>query len=244
MSRAPVIAITQARMTSSRLPGKILREVDGRSLLEYHLLRLARTNGLDDIYVATTTNSADDPIVDLCNSLNIKYFRGSEDNVLERFALCAKEAGAKTVIRLTSDCPLIDPVLVGKVIDLYQARPEIDHITLDLTCFPRGFDCEVFTREALEQAYQKAFDPHHREHVTSYIYGHPEDFTLASYNEPIKYGSYRFCVDEEDDFKLVEKILHHFRDNPFEFTLQDVVDLMTENPELAKINSGVVQKHL
>lgn len=239
-----VVAITQARMTSSRLPGKILMEVEGRSLLEYHLLRLATARHIDDIYVATTVNAVDDAVVDLCKTLNIKYFRGSEDNVLERYVLCAREAGAETVIRLTSDCPLIDPGLVEKTVELYQSRPEIDYAAPDEDAFPRGLGGEVFSITALEAAYQKAFMDHHSEHVTSYIYGHPEDFGLAIYRATKKYGAYRFCVDEPADFDLIEKILHHFRTNPFEFTMEDVVDFMDENPQLAKINSGVVQKQL
>lgn len=238
----PVVAITQARMTSSRLSGKILMEVEGRSLLEYHLSRLAYARHIDDIYVATTVNAADDPVVDLCKSMNIKYFRGSEDNVLERYVLCARQAGAGTVIRLTSDCPLIDPGLVEKIIELYQSRPEIDYAALDEDGFPRGLGGEVFSISALEEAYKKAFMDHHLEHVTSYIYDHPEDFVLATYETTRKYEAYRFCVDEPADFELVEKILHHFRSNPLEFTMEDVVDFMDKNPALAEINSGVVQK--
>src|SRR6185437_12951462 len=161
----PVICITQARLGSTRLPGKVLMPIIGRPLLAWHLSRLGRAKAIDQVIVATTVLPQDDAIVELCRGLGIPVFRGSQEDVLERYLGAAARAGAATIVRVTSDCPLIDPGVVDELVAAYHARrPAIDYATLDRADFPRGLDADVFSRAALEEAGRDAHAPAEREH--------------------------------------------------------------------------------
>ena len=167
-----VVIIVQARMTSTRLPGKVLKTVLGKPLLEYQIERLRRVKLADEIVIATTTNNADQPIIDLCDRLSIPYYRGSEDDVLARYHSAAIFHQADTVVRVTSDCPVIDPQVIDRVIYTYiDEHPKYDYVSncLERT-YPRGMDTEIFSFNALEQAFQQAITQPDREHVTPFIY--------------------------------------------------------------------------
>ena len=167
-------------MGSTRLPGKVLREVLGKSLLEFQLERLKRAHESDDLVVATTLNPIDQPIVALCDQLGVASFRGDEEDVLDRYFRAAGEHGADAVVRVTADCPLLDPDVIDRVIKTYRDnRGEVDYVAniLERT-FPRGLDCEVFSREALERAEKHALASE-REHVTLYIYRRPGGIPVA-----------------------------------------------------------------
>ena len=199
------VIITQARMTSTRLPGKVLREVRGKSLLEYHLDRLRRVRRADEVVVATTTNSSDDAIVDLCDRIHVPYFRGSEEDVLGRFYGAAMQYSASVVIRVTSDCPLIDPAVVDRVITEFAGKPyshDYASNTLERT-YPRGLDCEAFSFSALETAHTEAVAGPDREHVTPFLYRQPDRFRLKSVRAPRDYSHYRWTVDTPEDFAMV-----------------------------------------
>lgn len=238
------VIINQARMTSTRLPGKVLKEVMGKPLLEYQIERLKKVKQADDLVIATTINESDQPIIELCKKLNINYYRGSEEDVLSRYYEAAKQYQADVIVRVTSDCPLIDPAVVDEVINNFRkSTGKYDYVsnTLERT-YPRGMDTEVFSIEALKEAYDKAVLTPEREHVTLYIYSHPEKFRLFSVKYKKDESSHRWTVDTEEDFILIKAILEELYPQKPDFTMEDCLELMVKRPELIKINQHVQQK--
>lgn len=241
MRRAGII--TQARMTSTRLPGKVLIEVGGQTLLEHHLDRLA-ASGLD-VYVATTTNVTDDPIASLCERREIPVFRGSEDDVLSRYAGCIEEFDLDTVVRVTSDCPLIDGSVVRDGVDAFLREDDPDlYLSNTLTrSFPRGFDYEVFSSTALLTAAAVATLPAHREHVTPFLY---ENVTgrVRMVNRPWREdkSAYRVTLDTEEDLTVIRILMEDH--DAATLSCARIIDVLDRHPELAAINSGVEQKEL
>lgn len=238
------VIINQARMTSTRLPGKVLKEVMGKPLLEYQIERLKKVKQADDLVIATTINKSDQPIIELCKKLNINYYRGSEEDVLSRYYEAAKQYQADVIVRVTSDCPLIDPAVIDEVINTYRENAhKYNYVsnTLERT-YPRGMDTEVFSIEALKEAYDKAVLTPEREHVTLYIYSHPEKFRLFSVKYKKDESSHRWTVDTEEDFILIKTILEELYPQKPDFTMEDCLELMVKRPELIKINQHVQQK--
>lgn len=229
-------------MTSARLPQKVLMPVGGRPMLQFHLERLALSKRIDRIVVATTTDAADDPIANLCDHLNITSFRGSRDDVLGRFAACAEWIGGDIIVRTTADCPLIDPAVTDAVIDFFLTHPDRpDYANLNLDRYPRGLDSEVFWSRHLFTANRHATSEYEREHVTPYIKTRPETYTMRYLNSSVS-APYRWCVDEEADYRLVLKLVEALGPDPAAFTWQDCVKAMEENPSWAGINAEVIQR--
>ena len=238
--------IVQARMTSTRLPGKVLMPVMGKPLLEYQIERLQRVRRADDIIIATTTNDTDQPIVDLAERLGIKVFRGSEEDVLSRYFGAAKENDLEVVVRITSDCPLIDPAVVDAVIGAYLENTEkCDYVSNCLNrTFPRGMDTEVFPFSLLEKVYCEAIEQPYREHVTPYIYEDSQRFRLLNVAFQRDESHQRWTVDTPEDFKLIEHILETLYPINSFFDLEDVLALMSVHPNWYEINSQIEQKKL
>ena len=237
------VAILQARMGSTRLPGKILKPILGKPMLAYQLERVQRCHNIDQLIVASTINPADNPLASFCEALAIPLYRGSEQDVLDRYHNAAIQTAADVIIRLTGDCPLIDPGVVDAVIELYQnAQPAADYVsnTLERT-FPRGLDVEVFSSIALETAHKRALESHEREHVTPYIYRHPERFELRQYRQTQDYNRLRWTVDTPEDFELIEKVITALYPSSPAFSQADVLDLLDKNPTWASINAHVEQ---
>lgn len=239
------IAIIQARMGSTRLPGKVLKEVLDKPLLAYQLKRVQRAKFIDEIIIATTTKKQDDAIVEFTKSFGEKVYRGSEDDVLSRYYGAAVEADADVIVRLTSDCPLIDPVIIDDVVQLFIDKQSVDYVsnTLDRT-FPRGLDTEVFSFEALEMAHKEATLPRDREHVTAYFYTNPEKFSLAYLKNDVNEGHHRWTVDTDEDFELVRRILEAIYPTNKNFTMNDIIELLEQHPEWIEINAHIEQKKL
>ena len=235
--------IVQARMNSSRLSGKVLKTVLGKTLLEYQLERLNRVVNVDKIIVATTDQSIDDSIVELCDRLSISTCRGSELDVLRRYAEAAQMYGSSTVVRITSDCPLIDPALINRTIDFYRSSG-LDYVSIDHTVYPRGMDIEVFSRDMLDTANHKAIQPTEREHVTPYFYQNPELFSIGTYTEAIQASQYRLTVDTPEDFQLIQVLLENIYPENNTFSLYDVLAYLQDNPKLIDINKHIQQKTL
>lgn len=239
-----IVAIIQARMGSTRLPGKILKKVNGRPLLSYQIERLQQSNYINDLVIATTIDEKDDLIVELCEKNNILSFRGSEEDVLARYYETAKAFKAEAIVRITSDCPIIDVQVVDKTIQ-YFINNNFDYVsnTVERT-YPRGLDTEIFTFAALEIAYNEAVLERDREHVTAYFYTNPDIFKISSVRNEIDYSKYRWTVDTEEDFQLIKNIIENlYSDNP-QFTLHDTVQLMETNPDWFNINAHIEQKKL
>ncbi|MDG2522834.1 glycosyltransferase family protein [Caulobacter segnis] len=234
------VAITQARMTSERLPGKILKPLAGQPLLARHLARLSRAGRIDRVVVGSPEGPVSDPIRALCAPLGFPVVDGPEDDVLARFLNAARFAGADIIVRVTSDCPFIDPELVDLVV-ARRAETGVDYATLDAPgVYPRGLDVEVFTRAALETAAAEAASTHDREHVTPFIRNQPDRFTTQRVAADGAGGAYRLCVDTPADLALAERLYDHFGGDDFGW--REVVSVLDARPDWAALNSDVIQK--
>jgi spore coat polysaccharide biosynthesis protein SpsF len=238
-----IVAVVQARMGSTRLPGKVLMDLGGSTVLARVVARLRRSKLINQVVVATTTSSADDMIVRRCESLGVPCFRGSEDDVLGRYYDAAQKYGAQAVVRITADCPIIDPEIVDRTIEFFQEK-NVDYAANDVPrTFPRGLDTEVFTMSSLRLAWEQAREPHQREHVTPYFYEHPEIFRIASLVGEGDRKGYRWTLDTEGDLKLLRAIYLNFR-NRDAFGYAEVLALLQRDPGLGDLNFGIRQESL
>lgn len=239
-----VVIINQARMTSTRLPAKVLKQVLSKPLLEYQIERLQRVKLADQIVIATTTNDTDQPIIDLCDRLSVTSYRGSEDDVLARYHGAAIAHQADAVVRVTSDCPIIDPQVIDQVIRFYlDKHSEYDYVSncLERT-YPRGMDTEIFSFKVLDEAFKQATTQADREHVTPFIYRQPNRYKLGQVNYFENQGDYRWTVDMPEDFELIKKIIENLYPFSPDFTLEDCLSLLFQNPDWNMINKHIEQK--
>ncbi|REL26045.1 spore coat protein [Thalassotalea euphylliae] len=235
-----VVAILQARMSSSRLPGKVLKPILGAPMLAHHIKRLARCQNIEQLVVATSTREEDQAIVKLCQQLNVACYTGSLNNVLDRYHQAANHYQADIVVRLTGDCPLADPQIIDDVIATHITQGNDYTSNVEPATFPDGFDVEVFNIEQLTTAWQQAKKQSDLEHVTPYIRN-----TLANkkgnYVSPVDYSHYRLTVDEPNDFVLVEKIYQALGRQGQYFTNEQIYQLLTNKPELAILNQDTMR---
>ncbi len=239
MSRENVKAIVQARMGSTRLPGKIFKPLAGRPALWHVVNRLNRAQSLKDIIIATTTNSEDDVVVTFCEEHGIKHFRGSENDVLDRYYQAAKLFGADPIVRITADCPVIDPVVVDEVVngffaggyDVYGLGGE----------FPDGLDCAMFAYWVLEDTWREARLPSEREHVGPYMEKHPEKYRTGQYKKFTGLSHLRWTLDEEADLRLLQTIYERLYRPGELFLTGDILALLDREPELGEINGGIIR---
>ncbi len=242
-------AIIQARMSSTRLPGKVMKTLIDRPLIEHVISRVKAAKQVDEIVLATTIEEKDDVLVNEAETMQIPWFRGSRDDVLSRYYHAAKESNADIIIRITSDCPVIDPEVIDKMLDIFikekNSGNNIDYISNTLSrTFPRGLDVEVFTFDALKKTYRKATQTYEREHVTPYIYHNPDKFALRNYSNDTDLSEYRLTVDTYEDFILIEDIYKALYKRTKIFLLDDIVNFLGSNPRIAEINKNIVQKKL
>ncbi len=236
-----VVAIIQARMGSTRLPGKVLAEVGGRSMLYRVCNRVGRAALVDQVVVATTLGPDDEQIVAECGRMRVSCFRGSAEDVLDRYHKAAGAYQADVVVRITADCPLIDPHVIDLVVCAFlQRRPDYASNTLRRT-WPRGLDTEVMTASALARACREAGRPYQRTHVTPYIYRHPRSFRLLPVTGPEDLGCNRWTVDWPEDLDFVRAV---YRRLAAEETLswRRVQRLLVREPALAELNRHVRQR--
>ena len=238
-----IVAIIQARMGSTRLPGKVLRNICDRTMLARVVQRTTCSELIDQIVVATTTKISDDPIVIECDRLSVPVFRGDEQDVLDRYYQAAIAYNAEAIVRITSDCPLIEPEVVDRVIQaLLNEHPDYASNSIENT-YPRGLDAEVMTMKALTKAWQKATEPYQRIHVTPYIYQNPDQFKLFSVMNETDYSYYRWTVDTQEDLDFVRAIYSRLG-NIDMFTWKDVLAILEKEPALTEINRHILQKSL
>ncbi|MEI9476447.1 MAG: glycosyltransferase family protein [Deltaproteobacteria bacterium] len=239
-----IIAIIQARMGSTRLPGKVLSDLAGEPLLARVVNRTRRAQTLDQVLVATTTKPADEPIVRLCEVRGWPFFRGSEEDVLDRYYRAARDHVAEVVVRITSDCPLIEPAIIDWVVREFFEKGPLDYTsnTIPPRTFPRGLDVEVFTFAALERAWREDQNPAWREHVTPFLYRNPCKLRVHSVINPIDYSSMRWTVDTPEDLNFVRRIYECFGHDRFSW--QEVLNLLIQHPDLGEINRDIPQKEV
>jgi spore coat polysaccharide biosynthesis protein SpsF len=242
-----VIAIIQARMSSTRLPGKVLLDLGGQPVLERMVERVKRSKLVSETVVATTTDASDDPIVELCTRLETPVFRGSLPDVLDRYYQCARQFGADIIVRLTGDCPLVDPVLIDQVIDeLLKQGADFSRNRLPppyTRSYPIGLDVEACTVTALETAWLAATEKHDREHVMPYLYEVPGRFEVTQVQNDVDYGTLRWTLDTSEDMALLREVIQRLGGRN-DFTWVEVLELFLEDPELAKINRSVKHKSM
>ncbi len=239
-----VVATIEARMTSTRLPGKVLIPMAGEPNLKRLIERLRRSTYVDEIVIATTTNAPDNAIVALAEEIGCKVWRGSEDNVLQRVLEAAQSVEADLIVEITGDCPLVDWRHIDHLIELYT-EGGYDYVsnTLERT-FPRGFDVQVFSRSTLEEVNSLTQDSVDQENVSLYIYNHPERYKLGNLaaSGKMRRPELRVTLDTKEDYQLLTTIFEKLLPHNFDFSAEDVVDLFDREPTLADINNEVKQK--
>jgi len=236
-----VVAIVQARMASTRLPGKVLKDLEGETVLARVVNRLRRARLINELLVATTDSPADDAIVKECRGLGAPVSRGDQNDVLDRYFRASQLAKAEIVVRITSDCPLIDPEITDKTIAAFlEALPDYASNVLART-YPRGLDTEVMSVAALGKAWQAARKSYEREHVTPYIYEHPAEFKLLSVTEDEDRSGHRWTLDTAEDLEFIRAIYVRLKDKAM-FGWRDVLELLDREPALIELNRSVMQK--
>lgn len=241
-----IVAIIQARMGSTRLPGKVMKPLVGKPMIYHVVERMRRVASVDEVVVATSVLPAEAPLIAYLESQGIPVFRGDEQDVLARYYEAAKACEADVIVRITADCPLISPTVTGKVISAFlDSAGQCDYVSNALVrTFPRGLDTEVFSFGALEKAFREATAPSDREHVTSYISRQPDVFRLQGITSDEDNSYLRWTVDEEADLQLVRRIYEALYLTKQVFEYEDVLALLTQRPELSAINRHIRQKAL
>lgn len=238
-----IVTIVQARMGSKRLPGKVMKDLGGATVLARVVHRLRRAALSGEVVIATTRDPADDVIVKECDRLSVAFFRGEEKDVLDRYYQAARNFSADAIVRITSDCPLIEPETTDKVIRAFlDLCPDYASNALDRT-YPRGLDTEIMTAETLDRAWTEARAPYQRSHVTSYIYENPDEFAIMRVTGDVDYSHYRWTVDTPEDLEFIRAVYGRMGNNP-DFYWRDVLALLEREPELVRLNSHIRQKAL
>ena len=231
--------IIQARMGSTRLPGKVLEILgsDLTPLLLYVYKRVKRSKKVDQFIIATSTDQKDDPIYELALENNISVFRGSENNVLKRFYDTAKENKLTTIIRINADCPFIDPVIIDLMIDLWRKNSDLDYLSTILNeTFPLGMHIEIFSFDALADANINATLDEEKEHVTPYIYNNSK-FNKLSYDSEKNLSKYRLTIDFPEDLVFARKVIKILESENLGYSIEELISVLEKNPYLTEINS-------
>jgi len=233
-----ISAIIQARIGSTRLPGKVLMKLNEDTVLSLLLKQLKHSKFLAEKIIATTNNPKDDVIEKFTTSNNIKLFRGDSDNVLDRYYQCAKRFSLTHIVRITADNPLIDPDIIDQAIKKYSTF-NYDYLTnsIDRT-FPNGTEVEIFSFDALEIAWKYAKKKSEREHVTPYFYNNPKKFKIHHFKQKKNQSKFRYTIDRKEDYALIVEILSRIKKRPVRTS--DIIDLLTTNPQLLKLNSHII----
>ena len=246
-----VVAIIEARMTSSRLPGKVLMDIVGKSMLAHVIERTQRISCVDKVVVATTVNDTDDPVVELVESMNAGYFRGSEDDVMLRVVETAKANSADTIIEITGDMPLLDPAVVDAAYKFF-VDGNYDYVSEvamknsanwdEEMTFPLGFGAEIYHARILEETLALTDDPKDHEHVTSYIINHPDKYNLGGLQaegdfESVRRPDVHLAVNTQGDMDLVREILKTVYPAHPQFTIFDVIDYVKKHPEVLELKN-------
>ncbi len=233
-----LVAVLQARFSSTRLPGKVLNPLLGEPMLGRQLERIKRAACIDHLVIATSTEASDDAIAALCDAMGVTCYRGSLDDVLDRMYRAAAETAADSFMRLTGDCPLVDPRVLDELARFFRnGGYDYASNTIEPT-YPDGLDAEVMRLQCLEVAWREAELPSEREHVTPFIYNRPERFRLGSFKRDPDLSALRWTVDESADFEFVNAVYESLYPGDPNFGTDDILELLRQRPELAAINLG------
>jgi spore coat polysaccharide biosynthesis protein SpsF len=234
-----VIGVIQARTDSTRLPNKTLMDILGKPLIVHVIERVQHAQLIDTVILATTTRSVDTPLASLVETQGISVFRGDYNDVLDRYYQVATQYHADVIVRITGDCPLIDPRIIDTVVQVFL-KNHYDYVTNTLPpTYPDGLDVEVFSYEALTKAWNKATLTSDREHVTTYIRTHPDQFSLHNVSNPIDFSEFRWTVDQQEDLQFIREIFKRLYPKQKVFYMEDIIALLKKHPELQEINRGI-----
>jgi spore coat polysaccharide biosynthesis protein SpsF len=238
------VATIEARMTSSRLPGKVLLEANGKPLLGHLVQRLKAVPSIDEICLATTTNFTDDVLVDFASKEKISVYRGSETDVLSRVVGAAESVGANVIVEITGDCPILDPEIVEQAIRIYHCNNHDYVSNVKVLSWPVGMDVQIFSLSTLKRSQSMTSDPLDQEHVASHIRRHPELFSHLNIVAPasMHWPELGLTLDERDDYLLIKTIIEYFGDDNPLFSCQDILDTLRSHPDWIAINDHVVRK--
>ncbi|MFC1874300.1 cytidylyltransferase domain-containing protein [Chloroflexota bacterium] len=237
-----IVAIVQARMGSTRLPGKVMREILGKPVLAHLITRLKESRLIEGIVIATSDKERDKPILKLARELGIDSFAGNEDDVLDRYYRAARKYSAEVIVRITADCPLIDPELVDKVVAYYLDKEDMVDLAHSGPSYPDGVvETEVFPFTAMEKAWKEAHLASEREHVTAYIWKNTEIFRTATLENEEDLSHIRLVVDDERDFQLVAEIFENLYQEGEIFHLKDIMNFLKKRPKLLELNKRTVR---
>jgi spore coat polysaccharide biosynthesis protein SpsF len=232
-----ILIICQARFNSVRLPGKVLLKILNKTLLWYLIERLKLVKTPNKIIIATASSKSNQPIINFAKENGIDYFVGSEDDVLDRYYKTAKYFEGEIIVRITGDCPLMDPSIIDRGLEIYL-NGDYDYVSnVDPPTFPDGFDVEIFSFEALEKAWKESKMKSQREHVTPYIRENKEKFTQKNFKNNKNLENIRLTVDTKEDFILISKVIENFHNSWNYFNLEDVIMFLKKNPDLLRINA-------
>lgn len=231
-----VVAIVQARMGSARFPGKVMKEIAGKPMLELLVERVRRCRNINEVVIATGASPANLPIVNLSERIGCASFVGSEDDLLDRYYQAAKRYSADIIVRITGDCPLHDPHIIDTAVDFYlKSEEQFDYVSnVDPPSFPDGFDLWVFPFKILEKAWKEARLPSEREHVCPYIWKNPQIFKIGRVSSPVDYSALRWTVDTPLDFEFVRAVYEHLYEEGEVFTMEDILRFAKTHPEYDK----------
>lgn len=238
-----IIAIVQARMSSTRLPGKVLKPLLGQPMLLHVVERLRRSRHLNRVVIATTIEPSDHPLLEFCQQHSLDCFRGDLQDVLDRYYQCAREFAAEVIVRITSDCPLIDPGEMDRLVEYYLQHPKLDYLSNcnPTRTLPRGLDAELFPFSALERAWKEDGNPAWREHVTPYLYRAEAGFRRDCLSVEPDCSMHRWTVDTPEDFALIERIYQHFGHN--QMSWREVLEVVQQqHPDWTELNRHIEQK--
>lgn len=238
MRTAPIIII-QARMASTRLPGKVLMDLNGVPVIEIMINRLERLFSKSVIVVATSVEASDDPLFDFVESMGVRCFRGSEKDVLSRFAECNAYLNARTIVRATADCPFVDVQIIQRLLDAFLENKS-DYAYLSPK-FAEGLDVEIMSNSALALAHKSAKLTSEREHVTLYLAKHPEKFKIFELDNPSDHSQFRFTLDTHEDYLVLNAIAKRFYQNYLDIKYEDIVGFLRANSDVHQINSAIVR---
>ncbi|TFD95795.1 cytidylyltransferase domain-containing protein [Jeotgalibacillus sp. R-1-5s-1] len=241
-----ITAIIQTRMGSTRLPGKVLKKLGDKTVLAHVIERVSQSTEVDDIIIATTENPEDHQVVDEALKAGVKVFRGSESDVLSRYYYAAKQNNTDVVVRITSDCPLIDPNIIDEMIKLYinESYDIVTNAGSDISqrTYPRGLDAEIFSFGELKNAFSYAKEPYQLEHVTPYLYENSNNIYI--YKHPYDYSMYRWTLDTNEDFNLITEIYKRLYRGEHSFYLNDIIQVFKKEADLFAINKHIEQKKI
>ncbi len=236
-----ILTIIQARYGSTRFPGKVLKKVRGKPLMWFLVKRLELIRTPNKLIITTGPIELNKPIVKFAQKYDLPYFTGSENDVLDRYYQTAKKFNGDVIVRITSDCPLMDPELIDKGLEIFF-KGNYDFVSNNHPeTYPDGYDVEICSFKTLEKAWKEAILPSEREHVMPYIWNHPEKFNITVFKNNKDLSNYRITIDEPEDYLVISKIYEHFEDKWLEIRLMDVINFLNNNPNILNLNTGFIR---